>query len=676
MKKALAVFCTLAWLLSTLSIGGIGVASAASLQDGSVYYEVVDGQATITDFVYAKKPTAVPATVGGYPVTAIGNAAFYGCTTLTTVTIPSTVKTIGQNAFGSCTNLTSVTVPNGVTTIGGGAFNACTKLATISLPNSITSIGSRAFYNTAYYNAVGSWTGSLLYIGNHLVDAKSWASGAQTVRAGTKTIAEASFYGCTDLSSVSLPSGLVTVGVQAFYGCDALENIQIPDTVTTIGDQAFYSCDGLSDVVVPNGVKTIGAEAFSSCYGLQRLSLPASVTAIGDKAFAYDRALWDISVAEGNPTYHSSGNCLIETAGKTLLAGCYNSAIPTDGSVTRIAAYAFAGQKSLATFSIPDTVTHILGYAFSSCSALTQISIPTSVSFIGSYAFDGCSALADVYYGGEQSAWSSLVRGETSTSPLKKARVHYNTLVPHWELTEVLEAPTCTQSGWGLYTCDCGHSLEQSLPPTGHPAYEPIETVAPTCSADGYTVYRCVACDHSYQADFVSAAHTFEDNVCVWCGLTAEACLSSTYPHAASPTWVVRQSGAVKLELTFSENTVLADGDVVSVYNGQEELIGTFTDTELAGQTVEVMGDTAVIRTSAQSASSAVAVTSVTVVTPAVGDITGEGSLDMMDALLLYSSIASGGGLTPEQQARADYDGSGVINMFDALLLYGAIAGA
>ena len=79
-------------------------------------------------------------------VTNIGDAAFFGCRGLTSVTIPNSVTSIGEYAFCNCTGLTSITIPNSVISIGGSAFSGCSGLTSITIPNSVTSIGNSAFY--------------------------------------------------------------------------------------------------------------------------------------------------------------------------------------------------------------------------------------------------------------------------------------------------------------------------------------------------------------------------------------------------------------------------------------------------------------------------------------------------------------------------------------------------
>ena len=80
-------------------------------------------------------------------ITNIGNSAFAGCSSLTSITIPDRVTSIEKYAFYNCSGLTSITIPDSVTSIGDSAFEECCILTSISIPDSVTSIGSYAFYN-------------------------------------------------------------------------------------------------------------------------------------------------------------------------------------------------------------------------------------------------------------------------------------------------------------------------------------------------------------------------------------------------------------------------------------------------------------------------------------------------------------------------------------------------
>ena len=145
-KKALALLLclVLALALSPLTALPARAYSGGPFTSGQWEYTVTDGKATVTYYSGSDQNVAVPATLGIYPVTAIGNLAFYGKANMTSVTLPESVAAIELKAFQNCTSLMSVYAP-GLRTIGSYAFDGCSALQDWDLPESLQEIGYKAF---------------------------------------------------------------------------------------------------------------------------------------------------------------------------------------------------------------------------------------------------------------------------------------------------------------------------------------------------------------------------------------------------------------------------------------------------------------------------------------------------------------------------------------------------
>ena len=108
-------------------------------------YSISDGAAMITSIpTDTAGDVTIPSSLGGYPVTSIGERAFYSRSLLTSVEIPEGVTTIGDYAFYSCSSLTSAVIPESVTWIGSSVFSGCSSLASVVIPEGVTMIGEGA----------------------------------------------------------------------------------------------------------------------------------------------------------------------------------------------------------------------------------------------------------------------------------------------------------------------------------------------------------------------------------------------------------------------------------------------------------------------------------------------------------------------------------------------------
>ena len=343
-------------------------------------------------------------------VTSIGERAFEGCSSLTSITIPNSVVSIGDRAFAACTSLTSITIPNSVTSIGDQAFLTCTSLASITIPNNVMSIGYMAFH---YCTSLASIT-----IPNSVTSIGDWAFGD-----------------CSSLTSITIPNSVTSIGTKAFAGCTSLTSITIPNSVDSIGHFTFLSCSSLTSITIPNSVTSIGFKAFKGCTSLTSITIPNSVTSIGGLAFddctsltsitcnattpptlvssvfpselttayipcgtkeAYEASDWANQVGEfveegcapiqmcGDDLYWEYADGLLTITGTGEM---YDYAADTD-----VPWYDVRG--NIKTVSLPDAMTKIGQNAFYKCTAMTTINMPTSLTAIGEKAFAQDTKLA------------------------------------------------------------------------------------------------------------------------------------------------------------------------------------------------------------------------------------------------------------------------------------------
>ena len=397
---------------------------------------------------------------------------------------------ISQYAFQDCTSLKSITLPTSMIYIGSGAFFNCSSLSEIKIPDSVTHIGERAFWCCSSLKRVSFEKNSSL-----------------------TEIGDVAFIECTSLTEIKIPEGVTDIGWQAFDHCTSLESIELPGSVTFIDSIAFRGCAALTDiyfggtvqqfeniekggawcagmpsftihcsdgdidkvvaqgmsfslneagdgyvvdcyygdaseVTIPseyNELPVVGISSFSFAFlpsrtSLESVRLPASITYIGEGALNvfsltdiyFDGTVqqfvaiekdnrWGLSIpyytlhcSDGDfllrnsqQTYHISSN---DTGDGCLFGSYYNYGIAAE--VTVLSEYA----------NLP--VVGISNAAFAGCTFVESIELPDSITYIGSLAFDCCLSLTDIYFDGTMQQFESIEKGDKWDAGISSYTVH------------------------------------------------------------------------------------------------------------------------------------------------------------------------------------------------------------------------------------------------------------
>ena len=555
-------------------------------------------------------------------VTSIGYDAFEDCSSLTSINIPDGVTELYGSVFDHCSSLTSITIPDSVTSIGYDAFRCCSSLKNINIPNSVTSIGDSAFYGCSSLTSINIPDG-VTSIGNWTFEDCSSLTSI-TIPDSVTSIGFRAFEGCSSLTSITIPDSVTSIDKDAFRGCTSLTSITIPNSVTSIGDGAFRCCSSLTSINIPDGVTSIGSSAFEGCSSLTSINIPDIVKSIGDGAFRCCSSLTSINIPDG-----------ITSIGDDAFRFCSSlTSINIPDGVTSIGNDAFSYCNSLTSINIPDGVTSIGDDAFTACESLTSINIPDGVTSIGNDAFSYCYNLSDVFYSNSDTEWSNISIG-SDNDYLASANIHYNTSSDDYFETSRTEAD-CTTDGVIEYKCPHGYTKTEKIPAYGHNFINGI------CSRCGKNELECF-----------ESAHPYEDN--------------------CDESWTINKPGAKSVSITFSSQTEVEDGyDYIKIYDGKNNLIGSYTGTALASQCITVTGDTAIIRLTSDSSNSyyGFSIDSIDYVAEpnalSVGDVNGDGEITILDATCIQKYIAQLEDFTDKQKEVADVNGDGTISVMDS----------
>ena len=444
-------------------IGNNAFYNCSSLTDLVIPDEV---PSTIGDYAFCGCSSLTSVTIPS-TVNSIGNFAFSSCGSLTSVTINSNaIASLSyselfnmKNKFGN--QVTRYTFGSNITSIGQNAFYDCTGMAELILPSSLSSIGNNAFQNCSGMNWVkisdlNAWYAidfanayaNPLYYANHFyVNTNEVVN--LTVTSNISEIKDYAFVGYEGLHSVSIGYYVTSIGNSAFENCSGLTSVTIGNSVNTIGDDAFkdctnltsvtlnnnaiasadytssnnlktifgnqvtsytfgaivysigkyacYGCTGLTSLTFPNTLQTIGLHTFNGCTSLTSVTLPSSVYFIDQSAFQGCSGLNGVVIS------NLAAWCAIDFGNAYANPLCYakhlylnnNEVIylTIPSSVSEIKDFAFTGSTGLHSVTFHSDVTSIGSQAFKNCTHLSALNIPSTMASIGEYAFENCSGM-------------------------------------------------------------------------------------------------------------------------------------------------------------------------------------------------------------------------------------------------------------------------------------------
>lgn len=325
--------------------------------------------------------------------------AFYGCS-VSSITMPNTIKTIEQYAFWNIYSVKSITIPNGVTTIGNYAFKAANGLTSITIPESVTSIGTEAFLNCykleeINYNATNvtstfndnshvfylagqnSTTGTVINIGENVTQIPAYLFHYRYAN-GFSYITGVNFKGneCT------------TIGEQAFGGCYAVNRITIPSSITSIGEGAFDRCNNLRYVYNNSSIAMTAGGASTS---------NGSIAAYAGVVYDKDGNVSSSLILRNGVYYNTRARAT--TARLAIgLADINATSLTLDAECRQIIEYAFRGCKKLVTadLSAATSVTTIGTNTFFDCTKLTTVTLPPNLTSTSEFMFQGCVKLNNI----------------------------------------------------------------------------------------------------------------------------------------------------------------------------------------------------------------------------------------------------------------------------------------
>ena len=448
MKKILVslVFCFVAL-----------ASEAANFTVNGIYYYTIDKERVGVSVDYDMDPTTYEITYHYYTGSLtipssvtydektykVSRVYLWGCSELTSISLPSTLEEIAEGGFADCSQLTQITLPDSLKKIGRFAFQGCDNIKEITIPTSVREIGQDAFRLSGIEKLV-------------IKDMAAWCGVKKTggfINSNTKV-----FLNEEEIKDLVVPDGVKNIEPNTFNGFKSIETVYIPESVDSIGDNAFLGCSNITKVtahdiaswcgirfgntmiiqngtvyflsnpvcisrnlyigneqvtelIIPEGVEEIGYSAFERCLGITKVSLPSTLRKVGADAFfdCTDIMMVNItslqdycSIYFGNPGANPFQDYMMNRAFTWMLInGQYlrnMDVLHIPNGTTEVKPNSFAKVDNTGSIIIPASVNKIGAYAFyTSVRSLYTVYIDGHIDDMGEHAFGNCPYIGTIY---------------------------------------------------------------------------------------------------------------------------------------------------------------------------------------------------------------------------------------------------------------------------------------
>ena len=372
-------------------------------------FEVEDGVSYIRNIAYSVSEETTNIVIReGTTIIVDYFKNYRGISSVTSVSLPSTLKGIGSYAFTSARSLSSITLPEGLEYIGEHAFDGA-KLSSITIPSTVTSIGEGAFscenmvrvnWNAVDAIAKGPLSSSIEKI---------------TFGEGVKRVPDELMRDCRGLVRAIFSSTIEEIGAGAFSGCESLKRIDWAENsnLKIIDNYAFGQCKSLNEFILPKEVEIIDTLAFCKCDALERviLSEGSQLREIGQSCFADLNLLTSINLEASSAPYMIIGEEAFRNSSLTSISlpnvriihdnafrACKKLEvvnIPINSPLEEMGDYAFYYCPSLSSFTFPDGIKKI-GKCVLYDTSVSTIVLPESLEFVGGILAEN-DIVKDVY---------------------------------------------------------------------------------------------------------------------------------------------------------------------------------------------------------------------------------------------------------------------------------------